>query len=47
MAKPTIYKKIPSTEVDKREVFNASDAEKTRVNTIISNFLTYFKAKHS
>lgn len=41
------YKKISSTNVANRTSYDLSTDENTKVNTILTNFFTYFKAKHS
>lgn len=43
----SIYKKISFTDLNNRPLTQLSDAENTRVNTIIEKFRTSFIAKHS
>ena len=47
MGKPIFFQKIPNTQVNTREVQSTTDAQKASINTILNNFITYFKAKHS
>jgi len=45
---PNVYKTFNwKTDVQQREVTDSSDATKTTTNTVLSNFITYFKAKHT
>jgi hypothetical protein len=44
--KPTIYKRIQNTSGSDRTYTALSSDEQTKVSSVISNFITYFKAKH-
>ena len=44
---PNVYKSFNWSSVKNRNVTDAPSAKKTQVNTILSNFVTYFKAKHT
>jgi len=41
------YKTITSTLLNERPSYDLTSDENTKVNTIISNFFTYLKTKHS
>lgn len=41
------YKTITSTLLNERPSYDLTSDENTKVNTIISNFFTYFETKHS
>jgi hypothetical protein len=43
----TIYKTIPLADAKNRTLQSLSDEKKTKVNTIISNFIQYLKNAHS
>lgn len=42
----TVYKTFTTDEVNNRTITNLSSAQKTSVNQTLSNFISYFKAKH-
>jgi len=45
---PNVYKTFNwKTDVQQRTVTASSTAKKNAANTILSNFITYFKAKHT
>lgn len=46
MANPTLYKKIPNTNLQNRQVSIPDDAEDTRMSGVIHKFFELFKAKH-
>ena len=49
MAKPNVYKRL-STEIiqsNPRPVEDLTSAEKQKVESILTDFFTYFEAKHS
>jgi len=41
------YKELSITEVNERSHDNLTSDESTKASTIITNFFTYFKSKHS
>jgi len=41
------YKEISTQEVNSRASYALTSDESTKVGTILENFFTYFKAKHS
>lgn len=43
---PNIYKVFTKTELENKGTTEASTNQKAKAATIISNFVTYFKAKH-
>lgn len=43
----TVYKKFTVQEMDGRNSAPVSSDDNTAINTVVSNFITYFKAKHS
>jgi hypothetical protein len=43
----TIYKQIPLATAKSRTLTPLTSEKKTKVNTIISNFIQYLKAAHS
>ena len=47
MATKTIYKKVSLEASQTRNMQPLSNTTKTKVNTIISNFIQYLKAAHS
>lgn len=42
----TVYKTFTASDVNDRTTTSLSSSQKTAVNTTLSNFITYFKAKH-
>jgi hypothetical protein len=47
MAQPTVYKTFTKQDIEERFTSNIDSSDKTKINSIVSNFITYFKAKHS
>jgi hypothetical protein len=43
---PNIYKVFTKAELENKGTYEASTDQKSKVATTISNFVTYFKAKH-
>lgn len=43
----TVYKKISMTAAKDRTLIPLTPAMKTKVDTVVSNFITYLKAAHS
>ena len=43
---PEVYKSLSRSEVDNRSIVAADSTIKESMQSIISNFITYFKAKH-
>jgi hypothetical protein len=46
MVTPTLYKKISTAEVENRNTVSLTQAEKTKVNEVVSKFFELFKDKH-
>ena len=45
---PNVYKTFNwKTDVQNRTITASSNAKKSAANTILANFITYFKAKHT
>lgn len=45
---PNVYKTFNwNTEVENREITESPTAKKNAASTILTNFITYFKAKHT
>ena len=45
---PNVYKTFNWKEdIQERTITESSNAKKSAANTILANFITYFKAKHS
>jgi len=47
MASKTIYKKKSLAEAQTRNMSALSEVQKTKVNTIVANFIQYLKNAHS
>jgi len=43
---PKVYKKFTKKEIDSRPVSSATADVKNTTQTILQNFVNYFKAKH-
>lgn len=43
---PKIYKKTTKQELDNRPIVQLSEQDKNKAQTIITNFVNYFKTKH-
>jgi len=45
---PNVYKTFNwKTDVQQRDTTESSNSAKTATNTILTNFISYFKVKHS
>lgn len=42
----TTYKKITTSSAHNREVNIVDQTDKTKITTVVNNFITYFKSKH-
>ena len=42
----TVYKTFTADQANNRTISSLSSSQQTAVNTTLSNFITYFKAKH-
>jgi hypothetical protein len=47
MASKTIYKKITLVQSQTRTLTTLDETKKTKVNTVVSNFIQYLKNAHS
>jgi hypothetical protein len=46
MEKPTLYKKVPLSDVRTRDTFELSTEEKSSVANTVNKFFELFKIKH-
>jgi len=42
----TVYKKTSKSEINNRDIKKVDASTKSQIDSVISNFVTYFKAKH-
>jgi hypothetical protein len=47
MAQPTLYKTFTKEDIEERFTSNLDAQDRFDMQNIVSNFITYFKAKHS
>lgn len=46
MEKPTLYRKVPLSDVRTRSTYELSSEESTSITTTVSKFFELFKEKH-